>query len=88
MKKAYGFQLRDGKGTFTRWFSTDGKFEGEMTPEMKQVITTQKFLVFHAAYAASKAAARYRDIQFVALYEDDYKKLGNPVKNFLKKIFR
>jgi len=86
--KPYGFKLKDKKGTFTRWFSTNGKFEGTMTPEMKQVITTQKFLVFHAAYAASKAAARSRDIQFTTLYESDYKKLGNPVKNFLKKIFR
>jgi len=86
--KTYGFKLKDHKGEFTRWFSSNGEFTGFMTEEMKQVIVAQEFLVFHQAYACAKAAAKNRGIEFTTLYEQDWKNVQNPVKQFLNKIFR
>jgi hypothetical protein len=84
----YGFKIKDQHGEFTRWFSSNGEFTGIMTPEMKQVIVAQHFLVFHQAYAYAKSACLSRGIQFTTLYEQDYKKLGNPIIKFLKKLFK
>jgi hypothetical protein len=84
--KQYGFKITDGHGTFTRWFSSNGKFDGELTQPMNRVIIAQQFLAFHQAYACAKAAASNRDMTFIPLYEDDFKESrpGGFFKRLLK----
>jgi hypothetical protein len=83
--KIYGFKLKDEGGEYTRWFSSNGKFTGKITDEMRQVVIAQKFLVFHQAYACAKASCKLRDIEFITLYEKDWKKVKHPILQLLKR---
>lgn len=86
--KPYGFKIIFPQGVFIRWFSSNGKYEGQLTENVNQVIIAQKFLPFHSAYACSKAACRERGLEFISLTEKDFKKSGSPLKNFFRKLFK
>ncbi len=86
--KPYGFKISDGKVTYTRWFSSDGTTDEIPTGELHRIIVAQHYLIFHHALAYCKISAREKGLTFTELYEKDYKKLGNPVKRFFKKIFK
>jgi hypothetical protein len=86
--KAYGFTLSDGNVTFTRWFGSNGSSNGIPEGKLHRVIVKSHYLVFHQAFAYAKCAAREHGLEFRELTEKDYKKLGNPIKKFFKKLFR
>jgi len=85
--KTFGYKLSDGEVTFTRWFGSDGTSDGIPTGALHRVIVAEHFLIFHQALAHAKCAARKHGLEFMELSEEDYKKLGSPVKRFFKKLF-
>lgn len=86
--KPYGFKISDGKVTYKRWFGSYGTTDGLPAGDLDRIIRAQHCLVFHQAFAYAQAAARENGLEFYTLYESDWKKLGNPVKRFFKKIFK
>ena len=86
--KPYGFKISDGKVTYTRWFGSYGTTDGLPAGYLDRIIRAQHCLVFHQAYAYSKAAAMENGLGFYTLYEADYLRLGNPLKRFFKKLFK
>jgi len=79
--KPYGFTLSDGKVTFTRWFGSNGSSNGIPEGKLHRVIVKSHYLVFHQA-------SREHGLEFQELTEDDFKKLGNPIKKIFKKLFK
>lgn len=86
--KPYGFTIKDGKSEFTRWFNSNGVTTMPITEELRRVIVTQQFLVFDQAYQAAKASAKENELEFKTLTLEDWKAVENPVKKFIKNLFK
>lgn len=87
-KNVYGFRISDVIGSFDRWFSdaTDG--DGEMTNTLREIMLRQAVMDFPDAYKYSEWVARQNEFEFKELTEADFKKSGNPISKFFKKIFK
>jgi len=88
--KPYGFEISDGTVTFRRWFSTNGETFGlpDKNSNLHRIIIAQSCLIFSHAVSYARIAAKEHGLLFTTLTEKDYKKLGNPIKNLFKKLFK
>ena len=90
MKKVYGFTLTDNRGgKIIRWFSSYGNLKMPCTPELRVVFDRQKTIEnFNEAFDYCRETGRLNKWKFEKLTEKDWHSTPNPVKNFLKKIFK